>query len=244
VNNPLVLVDENGLDWGYSASENRYHYFWGPLPEGWEYRAEGFTYTAANGHLILLGNWGNWGDLGTTGTYTMEASFAAGFLLALTAPHDLFARAVGVEPQNSHILGQAAADNPKTAAVGGVTGAAVVGLGVGRLQSLEGGGATEASGASNARSGLNLNKSLASEQQVGEQGSRFAGAGTNKPFRDAQSVASEYGGSPGDWVKMNSSSHIAPDGTQFETHWVQNLKTGQRVEFKTKFPDNTALGKK
>ena len=25
-------------------------------------------------------------------------------------------------------------------------------------------------------------------------------------------------------------------GTRFETHWVENIKTGQRVEFKTKFP--------
>ena len=56
------------------------------------------------------------------------------------------------------------------------------------------------------------------------------------PFRDAGRVAQEYGGNPADWVKKTSSSYTARDGVQFETHWVENIKTGQRVEFKTKFP--------
>jgi hypothetical protein len=28
-----------------------------------------------------------------------------------------------------------------------------------------------------------------------------------------------------------------PDAFQFETHWYENLQTGEQVEFKTKFPD-------
>lgn len=60
--------------------------------------------------------------------------------------------------------------------------------------------------------------------------------GTNVPFYNANRVAQQYGGNASDWVKMRSSSHLAPDGTRFETHWVENIRTGQRVEFKTKFP--------
>jgi len=46
-------------------------------------------------------------------------------------------------------------------------------------------------------------------------------------------------------AKMSSNSYTAPDGTKFETHWVENIKTGERVEFKTKFPEspNYTLGK-
>ena len=37
-------------------------------------------------------------------------------------------------------------------------------------------------------------------------------------------------------VVPRSSSYTAPDGTKFETHWYENVRTGQRVEFKTKLP--------
>ena len=81
---------------------------------------------------------------------------------------------------------------------------------------------------------IRLNKSLASQQQIGEIGERIAGEGTGVTFRNAGRVAGQYGGSPTEWVKMRSPSHLAPDGTRFETHWVENLRTGQRFEFKTK----------
>jgi len=97
------------------------------------------------------------------------------------------------------------------------------------------GAAPYASGeAHSAANAIKLNKNLASQQQVGEIGSRIAGEGTGVPFRDAERFAGQYGGRPADWVKMSSSSHVAPDGTKFQTHWVQNMSTGQRVEFKTK----------
>ncbi|RMG27522.1 MAG: hypothetical protein D6732_20010 [Methanobacteriota archaeon] len=79
-----------------------------------------------------------------------------------------------------------------------------------------------------------LKKKLASEQQMGEEGKNIAGEGTDRPLREAQRLAKLYGGDPEDWVKKTSSSYQAPDGTKFETHWYENKKTGQRVEYKTK----------
>jgi RHS repeat-associated protein len=79
-----------------------------------------------------------------------------------------------------------------------------------------------------------LNKKLASEQQMSEPGAQIAGPGSKAEFRDRQRVAAEHGGNPEDWVKMTSTSYEAADGTKFETHWVENKKTGQRVEQKTK----------
>lgn len=49
-------------------------------------------------------------------------------------------------------------------------------------------------------------------------------------------AATWHGGHAADWVKKSSSSHTARDGVTFETHWVENVRTGQHVEFKTKFP--------
>jgi filamentous hemagglutinin len=71
---------------------------------------------------------------------------------------------------------------------------------------------------------------------MGEAGMIMAGQGGRVAFRDAARIAKEYGGNAVDWVKKTSSSFTAKDGIQFETHWVENLQTGQRVEFKTKFP--------
>jgi len=88
--------------------------------------------------------------------------------------------------------------------------------------------------ANNAAEGLRLAKSLASEAQLTEVGTIMAGSGGRTIFRDAGRVAQQYGGSPGDWVKKTSSTFIATDGTKVETHWVENIKTGQRVEYKTK----------
>lgn len=93
-----------------------------------------------------------------------------------------------------------------------------------------------ATGAKSATDGLRLSKYLASQAQMGEVGEIIAGTGGRVPFRDAGKIARQYGGKAADWVKKRSSSYTAKDGTQFETHWVENIKTGERVEFKTKFP--------
>jgi hypothetical protein len=87
--------------------------------------------------------------------------------------------------------------------------------------------------AHNAADFAKLNKSLASQQQMGEAGEATAGAGGPAPFRNAGNAAQKYGGDPSDWAKMKSSSYGA-DGDKFRTHWIENTKTGQREEFKTK----------
>ncbi len=78
-----------------------------------------------------------------------------------------------------------------------------------------------------------LTKSLASESQLGEAGKAIAGPGAKDVFRDAERVASEHGGNAADWAKKVSSSYSARDGAKLETHWVENVATGQRVEHKT-----------
>ena len=93
--------------------------------------------------------------------------------------------------------------------------------------------------ATNVVDALKLNKSLASEQQIGEimNGGveTIAGAGSKAPIRDVQRLVNEYGGKARDWTKIRSSHHKAPDGTSFETHGYRNIRTGKVVEIKTKF---------
>jgi len=84
---------------------------------------------------------------------------------------------------------------------------------------------------------LKLAKSLASQRQMAEAGAVMAGPGSSKIFRDAGRIANTYGGNPSNWVKKASSTYTAADGAKFSTHWVENVKTGQRVEFKTRFSD-------
>jgi RHS repeat-associated protein len=87
---------------------------------------------------------------------------------------------------------------------------------------------------------LDLNKSLASQEQMGQlaagEGRPIAGAGTGTALRDADRLASQYGGQPGDWQKV-ASGNYNPGGAKgggFETHAYQNSKTGQVVEMKSK----------
>ncbi len=44
-----------------------------------------------------------------------------------------------------------------------------------------------------------------------------------------------YGGKSGDWLKVSSAKYEPGRGRAFEMHWYENVKTGQRVEYKTKF---------
>jgi RHS repeat-associated protein len=98
----------------------------------------------------------------------------------------------------------------------------------------------EAAAAADSGSLLNLNKSLASQEQMGElaagKGTPIAGAGTGTVLRDADRLAAQYGGNPGDWQKV-ASENYNPGGAKgggFETHAYQNVKTGQVVEMKSK----------
>lgn len=88
---------------------------------------------------------------------------------------------------------------------------------------------------------MGLNKFLASQEQMGQlaagQGEPIAGAGTSTTLRDADRLAAQYGGQPGDWQKVTSGNYNlgGAKGGGFETHAYQNSKTGQVVEMKTKF---------
>lgn len=58
---------------------------------------------------------------------------------------------------------------------------------------------------------IDLNNSLASEEQTGEvaagNGTAFAGAETATTLRDADRLAAQYGGQQGDWQKVASSNY-------------------------------------
>ncbi|MHC6219219.1 hypothetical protein [Arthrobacter sp. MMS24-S77] len=90
-----------------------------------------------------------------------------------------------------------------------------------------------ARGAESAIAGRNLGRQLASEQQMGEAGTALAGAGSSGKLRVADRLAIEYGGTAADWAKMGSSSYKGTDGFRMETHWYENVLTGERFEFKT-----------
>lgn len=89
--------------------------------------------------------------------------------------------------------------------------------------------------ASSATNAVNLAKSLASQQQISSAGKTIAGGNSGTVFRDAAKVAQQYGGQATDWVKKASTPFTASDGKAFETHWVENVVTGARELFKTKF---------
>jgi hypothetical protein len=100
-------------------------------------------------------------------------------------------------------------------------------------------GAARGGLAQSAKSGLLLSKSLASEAQVanalrGLGGRVVAGGGSKSVLRDAGRLAKQYGGKESDWAKMSSETWRASDGTGVETHWYQNISTGQVEEVKSK----------
>ena len=124
----------------------------------------------------------------------------------------------------------------------------------GKLLALEGAGeiagvakgASAAKGrASNLVNSRNLARQLTSEEQLAQamagKGEAIMGAGTDEPLWQSTTnkLCRDYGGSPADWAKMRSDSSAThgtttPAGGNFETHWYQNIQTGQAVEFKTK----------
>lgn len=80
---------------------------------------------------------------------------------------------------------------------------------------------------------IRLNKRLGSLQQLGEKGVVLAGGNSPVALRDSKRLSSQYGGDSSDWAKFSSSQHISSDGRKFETHWYENILTGQKVEPKT-----------
>jgi hypothetical protein len=83
---------------------------------------------------------------------------------------------------------------------------------------------------------IDLNKSLASQQQLGEEGIIIIGPGgkNDSALNSSSRLSDQYGGNPEDWVKKSSTAYEAADGIHVETHWYENVKTGERVEPKVK----------
>ncbi|HHY1463429.1 TPA: hypothetical protein ACV1O5_004143, partial [Yersinia enterocolitica] len=107
----------------------------------------------------------------------------------------------------------------------------------GSLRGKKGGSLNGSSRPYSAISGLNLNKSLASEAQLVDLakkgGTAIAGYGTSIALRDSSRLVAEYGGKAESWSKVSSKSYKAADGTAFEIHAYHNVVTGQLVEPKT-----------
>jgi hypothetical protein len=131
--------------------------------------------------------------------------------------------------------GGAAAGDAAAAASGeaqaGKTGKTVGGEG---SPSTGGTAATKGGAAGKNTDRAGLQKQLTSENQLNSAGEDIAGGQSGTEFRNADRVAKQYGGNAEDWVKKSSEKAVMEDGTYIETHWVENIKTGQRVEAKTK----------
>jgi RHS repeat-associated protein len=96
--------------------------------------------------------------------------------------------------------------------------------------------------AKSSANGVKLGKQLASEAQMAEAGNPIRGHTPQKPLRIASEMAAKHGGDSKDYVKKSSSSYTSGQGLPFETHWEENLKTGQRFNEKTKLiPDNIPI---
>lgn len=133
-------------------------------------------------------------------------------------------------------LGELTFDGLLTAGSAGA-GAAARGLRTGKAAERVAEAADDGPPASSATAGRDLAIKLAKESQMSEKGAVIAGSGTNTPLRDAPRLASEYGGQPEEWIKKSSTSYTDKEGRTFETHWYEHGPTGNRVEFKHKFPN-------
>ncbi len=54
------------------------------------------------------------------------------------------------------------------------------------------------------------------------------------PLGDAPRLVANYGGQPGDWVKMSSTQTKVISGASVQVHWFRNIQTARNVEFKFK----------
>lgn len=79
-----------------------------------------------------------------------------------------------------------------------------------------------------------LHHKLSIQERMGEVGTPFAGGNTGNIFKNENRIVNQYGGSLGDWVKKSSSKFTTKAGQDIELHWVENIKTGKRVEYKQK----------
>lgn len=167
------------------------------------------------------------------------SDLAGGLKAAVTNPASFAKAAVDWDTWSRNpgrALGKLAFDGVLTAGSVGA-GAAVRGLRAGRSVERVAEATDDAPPASSAIAGRDLAIALAKESQMAEKGVAIAGSGTNTPLRDAPRLAAEYGGQPEEWIKKSSTSYTDKEGRTFETHWYEHGPTGNRVEFKHKFPN-------
>ena len=84
-----------------------------------------------------------------------------------------------------------------------------------------------------------LHNDLCNQEQMSQPGKiTHTSSGTTKKdfFRNAEKYARDFGGDVADYVKKTSTSRTLANGEKCEVHWVENLKTGERYNFKTVFP--------
>ena len=201
-----------------------------------------YSYTANDPvNLIDINgrDWRRWGWVAKLGKYSEGiASFSAGV-------GDVMLAIPGAGWLARRVTGSGSLVNPCSGSyiVGSVAGAALSGSLVARY--IAGRALTSAvvieNAAQNATNGVKLQMQLASMQQMGEAGVAMAGAGTNTPIKVVNRLVERYGGKVADWVKKTSNTvYTAPSGIKkagvrkFQTHWYENVKTGLRVEFKSK----------
>jgi hypothetical protein len=86
--------------------------------------------------------------------------------------------------------------------------------------------------------GMLLERALASEGALAAaqegRGVSIAGAGaaSGRQIDDIDRLLAQYGGQAEDWAKMSTSVRRA-GRADISVHWYENVRTGQRVEFKT-----------
>jgi hypothetical protein len=72
------------------------------------------------------------------------------------------------------------------------------------------------------------------EAQALEKGFILAGGNSGAILRKADIYVKKYGGIASDYVKMTSGDYRVTDTTKIQTHWVENVKTGERYSLKVK----------
>jgi RHS repeat-associated protein len=241
-NNPLNIIDPNGLDWWYLKDSANPSPVWFDQDPGtdyvrWTNTYDYVYYANAAGQYAVLDPTGNRAFITNTlerANELFDTYFAGSFGIGGQAEGEFLAGlGSGASPVGifiDHLNGAAGLD---TTSRDYMTGQ-VLGAGLGGGLSLFGSVVSKGAGAGITQ----LNKQLASESQTAQlmagEGKVKAGAGSSEVLRDAPRLAAQHGGIASEWAKVRSWSYTAADGTKYRVHAYQNIPTGKVVEFKTK----------
>lgn len=77
--------------------------------------------------------------------------------------------------------------------------------------------------------GKKLEEQLIKGELRSQDGIPIAGKGTEVPINQIDKITKQFGGKSEDWSKMTSDVHKLPDGTKVQSHWYENISTGQKV---------------